>query len=232
MKRIIYTGVLALGLCIAMTSCGNQAKTEELPDKDLTLQLYSIRELIGDSARFAENHDSVLSQLASMGYSNVEAANYSNGKFYGLSPEDFAAACSKAGLNPLSSHTGQSLSAEQFINHDFEEVMKWWDEAISAHKAAGFKYIVTPWGPNPESLEHAQAMVDYHNEIGKKCAEQGIKYGYHTHSGEFATIPGTDKVWIEYLVENTKPENMFCQMDVYWAVMAGASPVEYLKKYP
>lgn len=144
MKRIIYTGVLALGLCIAMTSCGNQAKTEELPDKDLTLQLYSIRELIGDSARFAENHDSVLSQLASMGYSNVEAANYSNGKFYGLSPEDFAAACSKAGLNPLSSHTGQSLSAEQFINHDFEEVMKWWDEAISAHKAAGFKYIVTP----------------------------------------------------------------------------------------
>lgn len=39
-------------------------------------------------------------------------------------------------------------------------------------------------------------------------------------------------MWIEYMMENVAPENMFWQMDVYWAVMAGKSPVEYIKKYP
>lgn len=33
-------------------------------------------------------------------------------------------------------------------------------------------------------------------------------------------------------MENTRPENVFFEMDVYWAVVGGVSPVEYMKKYP
>lgn len=220
-------------IAAAMTACSPAHKTvEEAPEKDMCIQLYSLREVIGDSAKYAENHDSVLNRLSDMGYKSVETANYVNRKFYGVSPEQFKADCEAAGLTALSSHATRVLSPEEISAHDFSEAMKWWDDAIADHEAAGMTYIVTPWSSMPNNMEEAQTLVDYHNAIGEKCREAGLKYGYHTHSMEFDKIPGTDIVWMDYLVENTKPENMFWQLDTYLAVKAGASPVEYIKKYP
>ena len=34
------------------------------------------------------------------------------------------------------------------------------------------------------------------------------------------------------MIENTDPESVFFQMDVYWTTRGGKDPVEYLKKYP
>ncbi|MDE6703821.1 MAG: sugar phosphate isomerase/epimerase [Muribaculaceae bacterium] len=224
---------LALVAAAALTSCSPVQKTaEEAPDKDISIQLYSLREVIGDSARYAENHDSVFNRLSEMGYKSVETANYVNRKFYGVTPEQFKADCEAAGLTALSSHATRVLTPEEIAAHDFTEAMKWWDDAIADHKAAGMTYIVTPWSSMPNNLEEAQTLCDYHNAIGEKCREAGLKYGYHTHSMEFDKIPGTETVWMDYLVENTAPENMFWQLDTYLAVKAGASPVEYIKKYP
>lgn len=233
MKNNSIFFALTLGAAAIFTGCTPaQAASEEAPEKEMCLQLYSIREVIGDSAKYAENHDTVFSRLRDMGYTSVETANYINGKFYGVAPEQFKADCEAAGLIPLSSHTTRSLTPEELGSHDFTEAMKWWDQAIADHLAAGMSYIVTPWSPMPANLEEAQTLCDYHNEIGQKCAAAGLKYGYHTHSQEFDKIGDTDTVWMEYLVENTKPENMFWQLDVYLAVKAAESPVEYLKKYP
>ena len=233
MRRKTIMLTLAVAMAGSLAGCRQAQATEEsLPEKEIALQLYSIRELVGDSARYADNHEAVLKQLREMGFSAVEAANYNSGKFYGISPEQFKADCEAAGLKVLSSHATRGLSEEELANHDFTEAMKWWDEAIAAHKAAGMTYLVTPWGNVPKTLEEAQTLCDYHNAIGAKCNEAGLKYGYHTHSHEFKNIGDTDRMWIEYMMENIAPENMFWQMDVYWAVMAGKSPVEYIKKYP
>lgn len=230
-KIILFT--LALAMAGSFIGCRTAQATEEsLPEKEIALQLYSIRELVGDSAHYAANHESVFRQLRDMGYTAVEAANYANGRFYGISPEQFRADCEAAGLKALSSHATRGLTDEEIANHDFTEAMKWWNEAIAAHKAAGMTYLVTPWGNVPKTLEEAQTLCDYHNTIGAKCNEAGLKYGYHTHSHEFKNIGDTDRMWIGYMMENIAPENMFWQMDVYWAVMAGKSPVEYIKKYP
>lgn len=233
MKKIIMFS-MALLAAGSFVSCRHaEAPAEESPlATDLTLQLYSIREVIGDSTLYADNHEQILAQLAEMGYKNVETANFINGKFYGVSPEQFKTDCEAAGLQPLSSHTTRRLTDEEIANHDFEAALQWWDEAIAAHKAAGMTYIVTPWQPNPASIEEAQTFCDYHNAIGEKCNAAGLKYGYHTHSQEYQTIPGTDKVWIEYMMENIDPANMFWQLDTYLAVKGGVSPVAYIKKYP
>ena len=34
------------------------------------------------------------------------------------------------------------------------------------------------------------------------------------------------------MIENTDPQYVFFEMDVYWTVMGKASPVEYFKRYP
>ncbi len=228
MKHLL-TAALAATMLTACTQ--PQAVETEAPKKDICIQLYSVRTVLGDSASYAENHETALRELADMGYTDVEAANYSNGKFYGVAPEQFKSDCNAAGLNPLSSHATYGLSDEELRNHDFTAAMEWWDKAIEAHKAAGMTYIVTPWNKVPASPEEARTLVDYHNQVGEKCAAAGLKYGYHTHSHEFQKIPGTDTVWIEYFMDNTKPENMFWQLDTFWAVKAGVSPVAYIKKY-
>jgi len=65
--------------------------------------------------------------------------------------------------------------------------------------------------------------------VGAKCRQQGILYGYHNHSHEFKKVE--DKVMYDYMLEHTNPENVFFEMDVYWAVMGQVSPVDYFNKY-
>lgn len=62
--------------------------------------MYSVRDKILPDY---SNLDSLLFQLAEMGYTGVEAANYNEGKFYGVRPE-FREAVEKAGMTVLSSH--------------------------------------------------------------------------------------------------------------------------------
>lgn len=229
-----YKSIVVAAAAVAAGLGGCQADKPAqnvVPEKEMALQLYSIREVIGDSALYAVNHEEVFGRLRDMGYTAVEAANFIDGRFYGVSPGQFRADCETAGLEPLSSHATRQLTPEELAGHDFEEALKWWDDAIAAHKAAGMSYIVTPWMAAPASAEEAQTLCDYHNVIGRKCNAAGIRYGYHSHSDEFTTMVG-DKLWIDYMMENIAPENMFWQLDVYLAVKAVQSPVEFIKKYP
>ena len=176
MKKFFYT--MVAGATLALAACSSQPQaTEMVPQKkDIGLQLYSIRQLIGNTEKFAANQEQVLSDLAKMGYTAVETANYGDGKLYGLTPEDFKACMDKAGLRPLSTHTTRGLSKEELVaGAPSEETMKWWDECIAAHKAAGMEYIVTPSQPTPENIKDLQTWCEYHNAIGKKCAEAGME---------------------------------------------------------
>ena len=231
MKKFFYT--MVAGVTLTLAACTSQPQSTEMAPqkKDIGLQLYSIRQLIGNAEKFAENQEQVLAQLAKQGYTAVETANYGNGKLYGLAPEEFKACMEKAGLNPLSTHTTRGLSAEEVkAGAPSEETMKWWDECIAAHKTAGMTYVVTPSQPLPETLKDLQVWCEYHNAIGKKCAEAGLKYGYHNHAYEFKKVE--DKVMIDYMIENTDPQYVFFEMDVYWVMMGQASPVDYFNRYP
>lgn len=228
----LLAGCLAVSLLSSCGGKGDDAAAPAAPLDGLAIQLYTLRDVVGDSALWADNHARVLASLADAGYKAVEAANYAGGKFYGIAPEEYRAQVEAAGLLPLSSHATRVLSPEEIASHDFTEAMQWYDEAIDAHKRAGMEYIVTAWAPLPASLDEARTWVDYHNAIAAKAAEAGLKYGYHTHTQEFDLIPGTDIVWIDYLVENTDSAAMIWQMDTYHAVQGKASPVAYINKYP
>ena len=67
------------------------------------------------------------------------------------------------------------------------------------------------------------------NVVAKKVAEKGGKFTYHNHSHEFEPVGNT--TMLDYFISNTEPENVFYEMDVYWAVVGGAAPVEYMQKY-
>lgn len=193
--------------------------------KEIGLQLYSVREEISKNPNF----DQILQKIAALGYTGVEAAGYKDGKLYNLSPQEFKAKVEKAGMKVLSSHATKTLSEQELASGNFSESLKWWDECIATHKAAGMKYIVTPWMDVPKTLKDLETQCRYLDAVGAKCREQGLLYGYHNHSHEFKKVE--DKVMYDYMLEHTNPENVFFEMDVYWAVIGEVSPVDYFNKY-
>lgn len=228
MRKI--TLILASLLALGAVSCTGGKQDEKPVAKEIGVQLYSIRDVIGNPEAYARNHEEAFKALAQMGYTSVEAACYSDGKLYGVDPEQYKADLEAAGLKSLSTHIGRNLSDEELASGDFTESMKWWDQAIAAHKAAGCKYVVCPSFAVPQTLAGLKTYCDYFNAIGAKCKDNGMLFGYHNHSHEFNKVE--DKVIYDFMLENTNPESVFFEMDVYWAVMGHAAPVEYFKKYP
>ena len=73
MKRFLS---IACVLVLALT-CGLTANAKK---KEVCFQMYSVRDLIGNPEKYAQNHEKTLKELADMGYTAVEAACYDNGK--------------------------------------------------------------------------------------------------------------------------------------------------------
>ena len=199
------------------------------PQKEMSVQMYSVRRLIGTPELFAKNHEYVLERLVQMGFTAAEPAQYANGLFYGLKPEEFRAVMDKAGLRLSSSHTTRMLNRDELASGDLTAALKWWDDCIAAHKAAGIPRLVMSMAPAMTDEKQLEVLAKYLEAIGEKCNAAGIRFGYHSHNHEFRKVG--DTTMMDYLISHTSPEKVFFQMDVYWAVMGGASPVEYFKKY-
>ena len=228
MKKHLFIAVCAL-LALTMLPGGASAKAKA-PKKEVGIQLYSVRSLIGAFGNNSQDYKPVLKQLADMGYTSVEAASYADGKLYGQSPEQFRKDVEAAGMKVLSTHCTLNLSDEELAAGDFSKALKWWDQCIAAHKAAGAEYIVVPSMRKITTLGELATYCRYFNEVGARCKAAGMKFGYHNHSREFEKIE--DRVMLDYMIENTDPDKVLFEMDVYWAVMGKASPVDYFKKYP
>ena len=223
MKKIFSIALMVL-VALSMSLNADAKK------KEMAFQMYSVRDLIGNPDKYAKNHETTLKELAKMGYTAIEAANYGGGKLYGVTPEQFKADIEAAGMKVLSSHVGHNLSAEELKSGNFDNALKWWVECIDAHKRAGMQYIVNPGIPFPKTLAEADVMCKYLNKVGEMVNAAGMKFGYHNHSREFDKVEG--KVWFDYMLEHTDADKVFFEMDVYWAVRGQVSPVEYFKKYP
>lgn len=231
MRYKVYFSALLAAVLMFSTNCyaDNLAK----PKKEVCIQLYSLRTIldgVNKDGKVSESYTKLLKDLADMGYTSVETANYDNGKFYGRTPQQFKEDCEKAGLKVLSAHTNRGLSDQELASGDFTEAMKWWKQCIADHKAAGMEYIVCPWMGVPKTMKDLLTQCKYLNEIGKLCKQSGIKFGYHNHSHEFQKVEG--KTIYDVMLENTDPEYVFFEMDVFWTVWGQNSPVNYFKKYP
>ncbi|MEY8021419.1 sugar phosphate isomerase/epimerase family protein [Muriicola sp. SD30] len=187
------------------------------------LALYTVREDMKVDVR------ETLKAVADAGYINIEAAGYEDGKFYGMTPTDFKSLLQELGLNPVSTHQG-SVTLENA------------EQMMADVKAAGFEYFVVPVPPmglftydnSTNSLGMtggAVNLTEIINEMGKKANKAGLKLLYHNHDFEF--MEDEDGVVpIDYMLENTDPEYVNFQMDLFWVTKAGADPVAYFEKYP
>ena len=213
---------LTVIMLVVFVTGGINSYAASKKDKEVGLQLYSIRDVINKDVK------GTIEKVGAMGYKLVEAAGYNDGKLYGMEPAAFKALCNANGLNFFSSHCGQAVPDQA----GWDACMAWWDKAIAAHKAAGVKYIVQPFMDKVgyESLAGTKRYCDYFNAVGEKCNAAGIRFGYHNHSGEFKTVEG--QIIYDYMLKNTDPKKVMFQMDLFWITEGGKNPVDYFNAYP
>lgn len=187
------------------------------------LALYTVRENMGEDAK------ATLQKVADAGYAYVEAADYKDGKFYGMEPKEFKSYVESLELKPISAHMG-GVTLENA------------DQQIADTKAAGFEYFTIPVPPmgmftfDPKNRTMGmkgtmEDLADILTTLGKKCEAAGLKLLYHNHDFEFKDNEDGIKP-IDYLLENTDSKYVNFQMDLYWVTRAGVDPVTYFEQHP
>ena len=176
------------------------------------IQVYGLRDLLEDTP---ENFADVMRQVKAMGYDGVELAG-----LYGLEPEYIRKTLDEIGLVPISAHV------------PLADMMADAQGVADTYKKIGVEYIAVPYlpeeyRPNTDGYETVKKEM---TRIGQVMKENGIKLEYHNHDFEFVRLPdgtfGFDDIYKQI------PEDILkVDPDLCWIMVAGQSPVEYLKKY-
>jgi len=172
------------------------------------LQVYSV----GSVA--AKDFDGTMKQIKEMGYDGVELAG-----MYGIAAENVRDILKKYGLECVSAHVA------------YNELIADLDKTVAAYKCVGCKYIALPYmtEENRPTAPGFDKVMENIKKISDKCKEYGIQLLYHNHDFEFAKMPdGTFA--LDYLYSQL-PAYIWPEFDTCWVLVAGQSPVEYIKRY-
>jgi sugar phosphate isomerase/epimerase len=184
-----------------------------VPDSQISIQLYTLRNLINaPGATPAENLENVLADLSAMGYRNVELYN-----LHGLTAEQMRALLKEYGLKATAMHTSINEAT--------------WDQTLANAKTLGLKYLGA--GSTPRNFTTAQQWIDYAemlNRLGERAKRQGLTLLVHNHAHEFRQVFDGQTAF-DILMEHTDPRYVAFQLDLYWAVVGGADPVELMERY-
>ena len=192
-------------------------------DKKVGLQLYTLRNEIQQ-----EGVEATLERVAEIGYTWMEGFGYENGMILGKTPQEFGSIITNLGMSLPSMHAVTELTTEGGKSAIMDAMRK----AAEDSKTAGADYLVYAYLQESErqSLDDYKRHAETFNQFGEICQEVGLQFAYHNHDFEFETFDNT--VAYDYLIENTDPELVKFELDLYWITKAGMSPVEYFEKAP
>ena len=204
-------GALSTGLAFSSTFISGFATACEPNEKTMDtigIQLYTLRDVLPKDPK------GVLEKLASFGYKQIESYAGASGIFWGMTNKEFKKYMDDLGMTLVSSHCN--------IGDGFEQL------AAEAGEI-GVKYLICPWIGPQDTLDDFRRIADDFNAKGEICRKNGLRFAYHNHAYSFEMLEG--KLPQVVMIDNTNPELVDFQLDLYWVVTAGQDPREWLRKY-
>lgn len=205
--------LLALPVAAAGSSVLAQAidahERRQPPRGPWGVQLYTVRDQIGRDAA------TVLERLAAIGYVELEILQ-------GTLPV-VAPIAKTLGLSIVSVHldgptaTGEGLAA-----------------FITQAKAHGVRYLVVPFVPTadrPTGRAGFAQLARRLTRMSEQVSAAGLQLAYHNHAFEFGQDRDGTR-WLDVLMQETAASGMKLELDVFWAAITGADPVEVIRRYP
>ena len=173
------------------------------------VQLYSVRHLM------EKDFERTLEAVARIGFHEVEFHDY-----FGRSPQEVRALLERLGLDAPAAHFPW-----QELNDDPDAI-------IETASEIGHRYVILAWLPPEDrsSVEQAHKLAELCNRWGESCQKAGLQFAYHNHDFEFHPIDG--QVPFDILLNETDPDLVEFEMDLFWTIKAGRDPLEYFESHP
>ena len=174
------------------------------------VQIYSVRDAL------KEDFEGSVKKIADIGFKYIEAFGLdTEGKINGMSPEDYSSVVASNGMTIASTHCSYFQADES-------------EKLIEAALTAGIPHVMIAY-LNEEDRDYHKVAENL-NKIGVIAKEAGLLFGYHNHDWEFEKKG--NEVGLEVLLNETEPDLVSFQLDLYWAVKGGVDPVTFIEKYP
>ncbi len=176
--------------------------------ENIGIQLYSVKE------DMAKDPKGTIEKMAQFGYNQLEGFDGGQGIFWGMKNTEFNAFTEDLGLDFVASHANVFENLEQTAEQAGE---------------IGVKYLICPYVGPQDTLDGYKKVAEQFNQIGEVCKKNGLRFAYHNHGYSFEEIEG--QIPQEVLLNETDPELVDFELDIYWAVTAGVDPNKYFDKY-
>ncbi|MBO1005324.1 sugar phosphate isomerase/epimerase family protein [Pseudogracilibacillus auburnensis] len=174
----------------------------------VAVQMFTLRE------ESEKDFAGTLKKVAELGFDGVEFAGYG-----GLDVKEVRALLDEYGLKAAASHVG----LDQLQNN--------LDQVIEEQKILGSEYVVCPYLLEDQRNEESyKALIPFLEEAGEKCRQEGLTLCYHNHDFELEKL-SDGRFALQAIFEDTTPENVQAEFDVYWLTKAGENPVEWIERY-
>lgn len=206
--RQVTAGATALSL-LHLPAC-----TQTVPRK-----LDEIGVILGFMGELVRNDPvGLLEKIAEIGYKTVEF-----GGTFGKSPAELRQLLDSLGLKPVA---GGSAMAQLLENLPRQ---------IEDAKELDKPYLVCywPWLHSAEQIttDDAKATAERLNQIGEQCKNEGLQFLFHNHDKEFNPTD-TGAIPCDILLDETDPNLVNMELDLYWIIKGGADPLDYIERYP
>jgi sugar phosphate isomerase/epimerase len=208
MKSKLIAAVALASASAFLVSCTTSAPKAET--NTVGLQLWSLR------AQLLPSLPSGMAEVKKLGFTEVETAGT-----YGHTAKEFRALADANGLKIVGAHI------------PYERMVSDLPGVIAEAKTLGATYVIVAWVPHKMefNVDQARAAVANFNAWGAALKAEGLGFGFHTHGYEFKPLADGSSAF-DVMLNETKPDLVFCEMDVFWVVQAGLDPVKLLQKYP
>jgi sugar phosphate isomerase/epimerase len=222
-REFLKTSALAFA-GTALLSKAACAAAAAKPSTITAVQLYCVRD------EMRQDPLGSLTQLANMGYTHVEHANYVNHQFYGWSAREFKTVLDDLGLRMPSGHTVLQPEHWDDSSGDFTDE---WKKLVDDAAYMGQEYVISPW-MNPDmysSYDKFMHFMEIFNKSGELCRQQGMRFGYHNHDFEFSVTLNGETLW-DLIMNSTDADKVVMQLDTGNMYIAGARAKDVLAQYP
>jgi len=190
-------------------------------------QLFSVFDLLVADAKAA------IESVGDLGFSSVEFFGLDSPEarrddFFGLSATNFRNAVHASGMEMRYSHISEIWEDTETVSRIAEKLGI---EVVVLSAAEEFYEIQGGvFSPKPaKNLEQLQDLADRLNQAGAQYRKHGLTFGYHNHWTEFISVEET--IPLDFLIENTAPDNFKLELDVAWLTVAGVDPVSYIERH-
>ncbi|MEP7764333.1 sugar phosphate isomerase/epimerase [Sanguibacter sp. 25GB23B1] len=207
---------------LAQAAAPTSGRNRLVPVNRIGIQLYSIRDKVSSLGFRA-----VFEELANIGYSEVEFAGYTQGQVGAITPQEIRQLLDDNGLRAVGSHVGLNALRTDLARQ------------IEIANILGMPHVGTANAPtNVATVAGYLAAAEEFNAWGAQASAAGLKLYQHNHQGEFAFASDQPEVRLyDVFLENTDPQHVFLEMDVYWAYVGkhlfpGFEPIDYVTANP